>query len=272
MDLDYLILHFHIVPKEIIQRENEYEIDYRSNKYRKLCRKGNGTIIFILQNTATERPQKELKGFERQDFLAPVKVKKFTFQCQQKRACCLYRSKSILHSGTGNLLFPLLEMLQSCGNSWGNSCRRGCHYKKCTNCLQLQESNVDQLRFLSAKSGGKKARHYDNSKKESCSSEAVLENKIAELKAFSIRQLAALCVGYGPGIPFAAFSDTKDPETIFDEQGNPLTVNNHAVGTNGYVSPAIPEKGIHSIFYKDGPAGVGTGAWPTEMADFLFFQ
>lgn len=74
-----------------------------------------------------------------------------------------------------------------------------------------------------------------------------------------------MCVGYGPGIPFAAFSDTKNPETIFDEQGNPLTVNDHSIGTNGYVSPAIPEKGIHSIFYKDGPAGVGTGAWPTEM-------
>ena len=119
--------------------------------------------------------------------------------------------------------------------------------------------------LLSAKSGEKKAEHYDNSRSESCRSEAALKNETAELKDFSIRQLAALCVGYGPGIPFAAFSDTKNPETIFDEQGNPLTVNDHSIGTNGYVSPAIPEKGIHSIFYKDGPAGVGTGAWPTEM-------
>ena len=68
--------------------------------------------------------------------------------------------------------------------------------KKCTNCLQIQECNVEQLRFLSAKSGEKKAEHYDNSRSESCRSEAALKNETAELKDFSIRQLAALCVGY----------------------------------------------------------------------------
>lgn len=86
-----------------------------------------------------------------------------------------------------------------------------------------------------------------------------------QVKNFSIEQLAALCVGYGPGIPFAAFSKQEQPETILDGQGNPLTKNDHPVGAKGYVSPAMPEKGIHSIFYKDGPAGVGTGAWPTAM-------
>ncbi|MDE7285247.1 MAG: beta-glucosidase, partial [Lachnospiraceae bacterium] len=36
-------------------------------------------------------------------------------------------------------------------------------------------------------------------------------------------------------------------------------------GYKGYVSPAIEDKGIYSVFYKDGPAGVGEMAWPTEM-------
>lgn len=82
---------------------------------------------------------------------------------------------------------------------------------------------------------------------------------------FSIEELAALCVGYGPGIPFAAAGDLSKPSTILDENGTPLTTNSHPVGYAGYVSPAIEEKGIKSVFYKDGPAGIGETAWPTEM-------
>ncbi|MCM1283324.1 MAG: glycoside hydrolase family 3 C-terminal domain-containing protein [Muribaculaceae bacterium] len=81
----------------------------------------------------------------------------------------------------------------------------------------------------------------------------------------TVEQLAAMCVGYGSGMPFSAFRDGNDPATIFDEKGRPLTINNHPAGLNGYVSPAIEEQGIRSVFYKDGPAGVGEIAWPTEM-------
>ena len=56
-----------------------------------------------------------------------------------------------------------------------------------------------------------------------------------------------------------------DPETIFYENGDPVTTNSHPVGHNGYVSPAMKDRGIESIFYKDGPAGIGQVAWPTEM-------
>ena len=44
-----------------------------------------------------------------------------------------------------------------------------------------------------------------------------------------------------------------------------MTTNSHPTGYPGYVSPAIEEKGIKSVFYKDGPAGIGGVAWPTEM-------
>ena len=81
----------------------------------------------------------------------------------------------------------------------------------------------------------------------------------------SDRQLAALCVGYGPGIPFSAFLDVPNPDTIFESDGSPVAVNDHPEGVNGYVSPAIPEEGIHSVYYKDGPAGIGETAWPSEM-------
>ena len=85
------------------------------------------------------------------------------------------------------------------------------------------------------------------------------------LSDLSVEELAALCVGYGPGTPFAAVGDRSGPSTIFDDKGNPLTTNSHPAGYPGYVSPAIEKKNIRSVFYKDGPAGIGGIAWPTEM-------
>lgn len=93
-------------------------------------------------------------------------------------------------------------------------------------------------------------------------SSGIIARKVKEL---SLKQLAALCVGYGPGIPFSGFSGRSDPETIFDGNGDPVTANSHPAGVNGYVSPAIQEAGIESVFYKDGPAGIGEVVWPSEM-------
>ncbi|MCM1027566.1 MAG: glycoside hydrolase family 3 C-terminal domain-containing protein [Roseburia sp.] len=92
------------------------------------------------------------------------------------------------------------------------------------------------------------------------------------LPSLSLEELASLCVGYGPGVPFAAFGDGSEPATVFDEAGNPLTENDHPTGFAGYVSPAIKEKGIHSVFYKDGPAGIGQFAWPCEMLTACSFD
>ena len=86
-----------------------------------------------------------------------------------------------------------------------------------------------------------------------------------KVENLSVEQLAALCVGYGPGTPFAAFREENDPETIYDRNAKPLTTNSHPTGYNGYVSPAIEDAGIYSVFYKDGPAGIGEMAWPSEM-------
>ncbi len=86
-----------------------------------------------------------------------------------------------------------------------------------------------------------------------------------DCSAFSDDELAALCIGFGPGIPFSAFLSVPLPNTIENEAGEPLTENDHPTGVNGYVSPAIPAKEVHSVFYKDGPAGIGRTAWPSEM-------
>ena len=93
---------------------------------------------------------------------------------------------------------------------------------------------------------------------------AVPQVPVVDCTSLSDRELACLCVGYGPGLPFAGLLDTVEPNTLFDGE-RPLTENDRPKGFNGYVSPAIPEKGIHSVFYKDGPAGVGETSWPGEM-------
>lgn len=80
----------------------------------------------------------------------------------------------------------------------------------------------------------------------------------------SIEELAALSVGYGPGTPFAGLG-SDEVNTIFSENGDPITENTHPKQFNGYTSPAIKKYGIKSVMYQDGPAGIGLTAWPTEM-------
>ena len=99
----------------------------------------------------------------------------------------------------------------------------------------------------------------DNSREQSS------DRRARVVEQLSVEQLAALCVGYGPGTPFAAFRGGNEPETICGPDGRPLTTNSHPAGYNGYVSPAIEEAGIYSVSYKDGPAGIGETAWPSEM-------
>ena len=77
-------------------------------------------------------------------------------------------------------------------------------------------------------------------------------------------ELAVLCNGYGPGLPFGGMG-AQVPPTINDAEGNPIATNTHPNGNMGYVSPAIEKYGIKSAFYKDGPTGVGGVAWPTEL-------
>ena len=85
---------------------------------------------------------------------------------------------------------------------------------------------------------------------------------VVDCSALSDEELACLCVGFGPGLPFPDLQETELPSTLAGEDGRPLTENDHPTGHNGYVSPAIPGKGIHSVFYKDGPAGIGQTGWP----------
>lgn len=244
-----------------------------------------------------ERPYQELKGFEKTSDLAPGEK-------EQVKIWIPWRELAVYDEERAAWVIESGDYLLKMGNSSRDTFVKGliCVEKtilaeQCTNCLNITECNNGKIEFLTQKENdaemasvlniteqnkdvsgqniifvtpedvhdvqeNRKCGKETISKAETTVSEREKERNLAEL---SIKELAALCVGYGPGIPFAAVGDRSDPSTIFDDEGKPMTTNSHPTGYPGYVSPAIEEKGIKSVFYKDGPAGIGGVAWPTEM-------
>ena len=244
-----------------------------------------------------ERPYQELKGFEKTSDLAPGEK-------EQVKIWIPWRELAVYDEERAAWVIESGDYLLKMGNSSRDTFAKGliCVEKtilaeQCTNCLNITECNNGKIEFLTQKENDAEMASVLNiteqnkdvsgqniifvtpedvhdvqenrkcgkgtiSKAETTVSERKKERNLAEL---SIKELAALCVGYGPGTPFAAVGDRSAPSTIFDDEGKPMTTNSHPTGYPGYVSPAIEEKGIKSIFYKDGPAGIGGVAWPTEM-------
>lgn len=244
-----------------------------------------------------ERPYQELKGFEKTSDLAPGEK-------EQVKIWIPWRELAVYDEERAAWVIESGDYLLKMGNSSRDTFVKGliCVEKtilaeQCTNCLNITECNNGKIEFLTQKENdaemasvlniteqnkdvsgqniifvtpedvhdvqeNRKCGKETISKAETTVSEREKERNLAEL---SIKELAALCVGYGPGTPFAAVGDRSDPSTIFDDEGKPMTTNSHPTGYPGYVSQAIEEKGIKSVFYKDGPAGIGGVAWPTEM-------
>ncbi len=94
----------------------------------------------------------------------------------------------------------------------------------------------------------------------------VLEGKVTMeqfVKQMSLKELAVLCNGYGPGLPFSGIAAKDAPPTIKDDDGNDIATKTRDDVNMGYCNPAIEKYGIVTTFYKDGPASVGLTAWPT---------
>lgn len=231
-----------------------------------------------------ERPYQELKGFEKTSDLAPRKK-------EQVKIWIPWRELAVYDEGRAAWVIESGDYLLKIGNSSrdtfpvGMVCLQDTFLtEQCANRMTILECNRGKISFLTQKNcaglhpeNGCEKEHDETmtgSVVISVTKEDILagvesrkDKKEAQqsLPELSIEELASLCVGYGPGTPFAAVGDRTDPSAIFDADGNPLTTNSHPTGYPGYVSPAIAGKGIKSIFYKDGPAGIGGVAWPTEM-------
>lgn len=249
-----------------------------------------------------ERPFQELKGFEKTPLLSPreavqlellIPWREFAVYDEERAAWSIEAGAYLLRVGNSSRsTFPAGTVLAE----------ETILVEQCENRLQIAECNRGKVEFLTQrKQGGRKQAEtapgedtpedWKREEHPAAGSVAVLRaedlrigrgkadasaecekpasvvqtERKRSLSEFSIEELASLCVGYGPGTPFAAVGDCSDPPALTDAEGTPLTTNSHPAGYPGYVSPAIPEKGICSVFYKDGPAGVGGIAWPTEM-------
>lgn len=234
------------------------------------------------QENRFERPYQELKGFEKTSLLTPgstekVKIlipwRELAVYDEKKAAWVIEAGEYILRIGNssrqtspaGKFCVEREILTEQCANRLGiQECNKGkldfltCQTREITDKLQEGEESVLVIRSEDIAVGDEKASSGEKNPSGSDDTKRIFSD-------LSIEELAALCVGYGPGTPFAAVGDRKDPSTIFDKAGNPVTTNNHPTGYPGYVSPAIERKGIESVFYKDGPAGIGGIAWPTEM-------
>ena len=89
-----------------------------------------------------------------------------------------------------------------------------------------------------------------------------MEEFIAQM---TVRELAVLCNGYGPGLPFGGMGRKDIPVTIKGEDGKDIGSCSNPAAMPGYCNPTLEKYGIMSTVYKDGPASVGKTAWPTGM-------
>lgn len=246
------------------------------------CEAGKETVqVYLSAFTGkTERAYQELKGFEKTELLKPGEEQEVHVFIPWKELSCYKEEKAVYVIEQGK--YQLLA-----GNSSRNTAPAVCVtveedilVEQCAKRLAINPCNRSKLSFLSQTEDIVESMQEKGQKQAAlCGQEIVLrgdirlsgtakreENRYKDVAGnLSVEQLAALCVGYGPGTPFAGLRESNDPETIFDGAGNPVTTNSHPAGFNGYVSPAIEEEGISSVFYKDGPAGIGGTAWPSEM-------
>lgn len=234
------------------------------------------------QENGLARPYQELKGFEKTSMLTPGRMENVEILIPWRELAAYDEKKAAWVIEAGEYILRVGNSSRQT-SSVGKLCvEREILIEQCANRLGIRECNREKLDFLSHKTWVIDGKLHeceepvlaiqpediivgDKNIATGKANEPETEDKENIFSDLSIEELAALCVGYGPGTPFAAVGDRSDPSTIFDEAGNPLTTNSHPTGYPGYVSPAIERKEIGSVFYKDGPAGIGGIAWPTEM-------
>lgn len=217
-----------------------------------------------------EHPYQELKGFAKTSLLEPGESQKLEIRIRWRELAVYCEESAAWIIEAGDYIFRLGNSSRDTSPVETIHIETEILAEQCTNRLCISECNRDKIQFLSQKNDVRDNKRIKTgegqdkavSRKDTDCFKAEDKSVLSDL---SVEELAALCVGYGPGTPFAAVGDRSDPSTIFDDKGNPLTTNSHPAGYPGYVSPAIEKKNIRSVFYKDGPAGIGGIAWPTEM-------
>ncbi|MCM1262849.1 MAG: glycoside hydrolase family 3 C-terminal domain-containing protein [Butyrivibrio sp.] len=243
-------------------------------------------LYISTHGTRSEHAKKELKGIRKTCLLEPARQQEVYIFLPWRELACYSEQEAawIIEAGRYAILIgnSSHSFEKAADIVVGSDIKVFC----CQNRLNLRACNQGKISFLHVSGADREpysaacARRICLSaedvlktcgKEELCNKEVQIdcrqfkESALKKTGALTELQKACLLVGYGPGTAFSAFKDNEDPETWFDEEGMPITLNDHQVGMNGYVSPAILDVGIHSVSYKDGPAGIGRTAWPTQM-------
>ena len=222
---------------------------------------------------ASNRPNKTLAAYEKTILLSPGETQDIVLSVSWRELACYAEESAAWQIEQGCYVFNVGNTSRQLTPVVRIDVPQSILLKQCSNLLSLSDDSRKHIDFF-------KNSVADLDLVPACAWHLTLTqddveniftdqkrntNVPAILHEMSIEELAALCVGYGPGVPFSAYGDGSAPETIMNADGKPLTCNTHTTGLNGYISPAMPKKDIWSMAYRDGPAGVGGVAWPTEM-------
>ncbi len=218
--------------------------------------------------TTSERPARELKGFAKTPLLAPGENASLEISIPWRELACYSEEQAAWVIEAGQYAFFIGTSSRTLTLAAVVDVDHDLLVRQCRNRLGLRACNRSKLKFLHRRS--RQIEHTEGSVPHFILDFIAPETAPALSaspvpKNLTLEELASLCVGFGPGIPFSAFSDGENPSAIQGPNGRPLTVSDHPAGVPGYVSPAMPERGIHSIYYKDGPSSVEGVAWPTAM-------
>lgn len=230
---------------------------------------GRETVQLYLIAVGSDCPIKTLQGFEKTALLQPGDSGIVTISIPW-RALASYDENLAAWVIAQGAYHVLIGQDSSCTHAAAAvTVDTAILVQQCRNCLSIQPANRKKLQFLNHEKVPQPDRitpwAFSLTMADMPANRQSQQKDAQDLAEFSLEELATLCVGYGPGIPFSSYEGASAPSSIMDGQGHPLTQSDHATGLPGYVSPAIPVKGIHSISYMDGPAGVGLTAWPSEM-------
>ena len=223
-------------------------------------------VYVSAEGTRSEHPCQELKGFGKTRLLYPG-------EDQGVRVIIPFSELACYEEETASWVIEAGRYVIRWGTSSRDTKSAGCVevkedivLLKTENRLTLQDCNKGKIDFLSAAPAPVSDEPVlFELTKDDVAPYGFFEVPSEDASFLTDQELAALLVGYGPGVPFAAFTGVQLPNTITDEAGNPIAESDHPTGYEGYVSPAMKKHDIHSVFYKDGPAGMGETAWPTEM-------
>lgn len=234
------------------------------------CVPGKQTVqLYLNAHTSQKRPQSQLVGFEKSAALNPGESQTLEITVPWSSFAAYDMQTASYTIGAGKYLLRVGDSSRNLTDAVMVTVPSTLTVETLSNRAGLLPCNEGKIPFMNAPERETVPCNpcwnvtLETIKPKEKKTEKVGRYPVTE--TLSDTELAALCVGYGPGIPFAAALKEEMTSTVVMPDGTDATVNSHPVGAKGYVSPAIVEKGIYSIAYTDGPAGVGITPWPTEM-------